>query len=60
MPDCWLEVSLHPEVPATGQHDQGFSVVFFSPRENAEFVGNFTLTASFTRKPPNVNIKISS
>jgi hypothetical protein len=24
MPDCWLEVSLHPEGPANGQLDQGF------------------------------------
>jgi hypothetical protein len=24
MPDCWLEVSLHPEGPATAQVDQGF------------------------------------
>jgi hypothetical protein len=24
MPDCWLEVSLHPDGPATGQLDQGF------------------------------------
>jgi hypothetical protein len=24
MPDCWLEVSLHLEGPATGQLDQGF------------------------------------
>jgi hypothetical protein len=24
MPDCWLEVSLHPEGPATAQLDQGF------------------------------------
>jgi hypothetical protein len=23
MPDCWLEVSLHPEGPASGQLDQG-------------------------------------
>jgi hypothetical protein len=24
MPDCWLEVSTHPEGPATGQLDQSF------------------------------------
>jgi hypothetical protein len=24
MPDCWLEISLHPEGPETGQLDQGF------------------------------------
>jgi hypothetical protein len=24
MPDYWLEVSLHPEGPATSQLDQGF------------------------------------
>jgi hypothetical protein len=24
MPNCWLEVSLHPEGPATGQLDQDF------------------------------------
>jgi hypothetical protein len=24
MPDCWLEVSLHLESPATGQLNQGF------------------------------------
>jgi hypothetical protein len=24
MPDCWLEVSWHPEGPTTGQLDHGF------------------------------------
>jgi hypothetical protein len=24
IPDCWLQVSLHSEGPATGQLDQGF------------------------------------
>jgi hypothetical protein len=24
MPDCWLEVSLHPEGPVIGQLEQGF------------------------------------
>jgi len=23
MPGCWLEVTMHPEDPATGQLDQG-------------------------------------
>jgi hypothetical protein len=39
--DCWLEVSLHPQVPATGQLDQGFYVVFLGPRANAELVPAF-------------------
>jgi hypothetical protein len=33
MPDCWLEVSTHPEGPATGQ-----LVVFLGPRANAGLV----------------------
>jgi hypothetical protein len=41
MPDCWLEVGLHPEGPVTGQLDQGFSVVFLGPRANAELVPKF-------------------
>jgi hypothetical protein len=38
MPDCWLEVSLHPESPATGQLDLGFP---YFPRANAELVPKF-------------------
>jgi hypothetical protein len=34
VPDGWLEVSLHPEGPATDQLDQG-------PRANAELVPKF-------------------
>jgi hypothetical protein len=36
MSNCWLEVSLLPKDPWTGQHDQGISVVFFGPRANAD------------------------
>jgi hypothetical protein len=50
MPDCWLEVSLHPEGPATGQLKSRFSVVFLGPRANTEFVPKF----------PMVTLKISS
>jgi hypothetical protein len=41
VPDCWLEVSLHPECPATDQLDQGFSVVFLGHRANAGLVPKF-------------------
>jgi hypothetical protein len=40
VPDCWLEVSLHPEGPATGQLDQ-VSVVFLGPRTNAKLEPKF-------------------
>jgi hypothetical protein len=42
MPDCWLEVSLHPESPATGRPTRSrFSVVFLGPRANAVSVPKF-------------------
>jgi hypothetical protein len=49
MPDCWLEVSLHPEGPATGQLDQGF----LGPRANAELAPEFqfALQASHAALP---------
>jgi hypothetical protein len=36
MPDFWIEVSLHPEGPVTGQLDQGFP-----SSANAELVPKF-------------------
>jgi hypothetical protein len=44
MPDCWLEVSLHPGGPATGQLD---------PRANGEIVPKFhvALPASLAAFP---------
>jgi hypothetical protein len=33
MPDCWLEVSLHPESPETVQLDQGFPWFFMAPEQ---------------------------
>jgi hypothetical protein len=35
MLDCWLEVSLHPEGPATGQLQQGFPWFSLFPKKNA-------------------------
>jgi hypothetical protein len=40
MPDCWLEVSMHPEGPAKSTRSR-FSVVFLGPRVNAELVPKF-------------------
>jgi hypothetical protein len=37
MPDCWLEVSLHPEGPATGHSIK----VFLGPKANSELVPKF-------------------
>jgi hypothetical protein len=54
MPDCWLEVSLHPDGPATGQLNQGFP--WFSSvldQINTELVHKFPrCTACFTCSPP--------
>jgi hypothetical protein len=53
-PVCWLEVSLHPEGPATGQLDHGF------PWSQSKcWVGTQIprCTACFPCSPPNGNIK---
>jgi hypothetical protein len=53
MPDYWLEVSLHPEGPATGQLDKVFPVVFLDPKSNSELVHkvHITLLASHASLP---------
>jgi hypothetical protein len=53
MPDCWLEVSLHPEGPATGQLDQGFPWFSLVLEQMLSWYPNSTLHCS----PPNGNIK---
>jgi hypothetical protein len=56
-----LARSQHPEGPATGQLDQGFSVVFLGPRANAKLVPKFQdqLHASHAAPSPIVTLKIS-
>jgi hypothetical protein len=50
MPDCWLEVSLHPEGPATGQ---------LGPRANAELVPKFHVALHASHAAfPMVTLKI--
>jgi hypothetical protein len=48
MLDCWLEVSLHLEGPATGQPDQGFSVV---PEQMLSWYPNSTLHCMLLLQP---------
>jgi hypothetical protein len=60
MPDCWLEVSLHPEGPATGQLDQGIpwfssileEVLTWYPEFHASHAALPLVTSKFR---PNVN-----
>jgi hypothetical protein len=69
IPDCWLEVSLHLEGPATGWPTRSrFSVVFLGPRANAKLVPKFhvALYASHVALPmvtlnisPYTNITLS-
>jgi hypothetical protein len=55
--DCWLEVSLHPEGPATGQLDQGF----LGPKANAELLPKFDVALHASHAAlPMVTLKILS
>jgi hypothetical protein len=58
MPDRWLEVSLHPESPETGQLDEGFPWFSLVPEQMLSWYPNFTLHASHAALPM-VTLKIS-
>jgi hypothetical protein len=47
MPDCWLEVSLHPKGPATSQLDQGFPWFFSVLEQWLSWFPNSTLQRMF-------------
>jgi hypothetical protein len=49
MPDCWLEVGLHPEGPATSQLDLGFPWFYLGLRANAELVPKFHVALHASR-----------
>jgi hypothetical protein len=51
MPDCWLEVSLHPEGPATSQLDQGFLCFSLAPEQMLSWYPNSTLHCKLPMQP---------
>jgi hypothetical protein len=51
VPDCWLEVSLHPEGPAIGQLDQGFPWFALVPEQMLSWYPNFTLLCILHMQP---------
>jgi hypothetical protein len=55
-----LDVSLHPEGPATGQLDQGFPWLSLVPEQMLSWYPISTLlcSACFTRGPPDGNFNI--
>jgi hypothetical protein len=60
IPDCWLEVSLHPEGPATGQLDQGFPWFSLVPEQMLELVPKFHVALhAFQAALQMVTLKIS-
>jgi hypothetical protein len=51
MPHCWLEVSLHPEGPATGQLDQGFPWFSLVPEQMLSWNPNSKLHCMLHMQP---------
>jgi hypothetical protein len=51
MPDCWLEVSLHPEGPATGQLDQRFPWFSLVPEQMLSWYPHSTLQCMLPMQP---------
>jgi hypothetical protein len=54
--DCWLEVSLHLEGPATGQLDQGFPWFSLVPEQMLSWYPNSTLHCMLPCSPPKGSI----
>jgi hypothetical protein len=51
MLDYWLEVSLHPEGPATDQLDQGFPWFTLVPEQMLNWYPNSTLHCNLPMQP---------
>jgi hypothetical protein len=51
MPNCWLEVSLHPEGPATSQVDEGFPWFSLVPEQMLSWYPNSTLRCMLHIQP---------
>jgi hypothetical protein len=51
MPDCWLEVSLDQEGPATDQLDQGFTWFSLVPEQMLSWYPNSTLHCMLHMQP---------
>jgi hypothetical protein len=58
-PDCWLEVSLHLEGPATGQIDKDFPWFSSVLEQMLSWYPNFTLHCMLHMQPSHWYVKIS-
>jgi hypothetical protein len=51
MPNCWLEVSLHPEGPVTDQLAQGIPWISLVPEQMLSWYSNSTLHCMLNMLP---------